>query len=83
MFLSALLHRPRPVRRYRQGRGAGTLVPITGFANTVVSPALEFKAEGYVLGLGAKLFVISGPVIVYGACAAVLYGAIVFVMGLV
>lgn len=56
--------------------GAGTLVPITGFANSVVSPALEFKSEGMILGLGAKLFVISGPVILYGVTASWLYGII-------
>jgi stage V sporulation protein AC len=54
--------------------GAGTLVPITGFANAVVSPALEFKTEGMVLGVGAKLFSISGSVIVYGTTAALVYG---------
>lgn len=54
--------------------GAGTLVPITGFANSVVAPAIEFKSEGYVLGLGAKMFIIAGPVLVYGITAATLYG---------
>ncbi len=58
--------------------GAGTLVPITGFANAVVSPALEFKAEGFVLGLGAKIFVISGPVILYGVAASFIYGLIYY-----
>ena len=58
--------------------GAGTLVPITGFANAVVSPALEFKSEGLILGLGAKLFTIAGPVIVYGVAASVLYGLIYY-----
>ncbi|MBE6807073.1 MAG: SpoVA/SpoVAEb family sporulation membrane protein [Ruminococcaceae bacterium] len=56
--------------------GAGTLVPITGFANAVVSPAIEFKTEGYVLGVGAKMFTIAGPVIVYGTVASVVYGVI-------
>lgn len=56
--------------------GAGTLVPITGFANAVVSPALEFKAEGYVLGVGAKMFIIAGPVIVYGVAASAVAGLI-------
>lgn len=56
--------------------GAGTLVPITGFANSVVAPALEFKSEGYVTGMSAKMFVISGPVIVFGISASVLYGLI-------
>ena len=54
--------------------GAGTLVPITGFANAIASPAIEFKSEGYVLGLGAKMFTIAGPVLVYGITASVLYG---------
>jgi stage V sporulation protein AC len=56
--------------------GAGTLVPITGFANAMVSPALEFKSEGLVMGTGAKLFTIAGPVLVYGISASVLYGLI-------
>jgi stage V sporulation protein AC len=56
--------------------GAGTLVPITGFANSVVAPALEFKTEGYILGTAAKMFIISGPVIVYGISASVIYGVL-------
>lgn len=56
--------------------GAGTLVPITGFANSVVSPALEFKSEGIVTGMAAKMFVIAGPVIVFGISASVIYGLI-------
>ena len=59
--------------------GAGTLVPITGFSNAVVSPAIEFKSEGWVLGLGAKMFVIAGPVIVYGVLASVVYEQIYWV----
>ena len=62
--------------------GGGTLVPITGFANAVVAPAMEFKSEGFVLGLGVKIFTIAGPVIVYGVLASVLYGAIIYVMSL-
>ena len=62
--------------------GAGTLVPITGFSNAVVSPALEFKTEGLVLGLGAKMFVIAGPVIVYGTLASVCYGIILYLIQL-
>jgi stage V sporulation protein AC len=62
--------------------GAGTLVPITGFANAMVSPALEFKSEGLVMGTGAKLFTIAGPVLVYGISASVVYGLILqFVFG--
>ena len=56
--------------------GAGTLVPITGFANAIAAPAVEFKTEGFILGVGAKLFTIAGPVIVYGLSASVLYGFI-------
>ncbi len=56
--------------------GAGSVVPITGFANSIVSPAMEFKREGYVLGLGAKLFSIAGPVLVYGISASVIVGVI-------
>lgn len=56
--------------------GAGTLVPITGFANAVAAPAVEFKTEGFVLGVGAKIFTIAGPVIVYGLAASVVYGLI-------
>lgn len=60
--------------------GAGTLVPITGFANAVSSPAIEFKAEGYVTGLGTKLFIIAGPVIVYGVSASIIYGAVLWIL---
>ncbi len=60
--------------------GAGTAVPITGFANAVVSPAIEFKAEGFVLGVAAKMFTIAGPVIVYGTVTAILYGLVYFVL---
>ncbi len=56
--------------------GAGTLVPITGFANAVAAPAVEFKTEGFILGVGAKMFTIAGPVIVYGVSASVVYGFI-------
>ena len=56
--------------------GAGTLVPITGFANAVAAPAVEFKTEGFILGVGAKMFTIAGPVIVYGTVASVVYGII-------
>ena len=59
--------------------GAGTLVPITGFANAVAAPALEFRTEGFVLGVGAKMFTIAGPVIVYGVSASVVYGLIYWI----
>jgi len=60
--------------------GAGTLVPITGFANSVVAPALEFKTEGFVTGTGAKMFIISGPVIVYGISASMVYGFVLWLI---
>ena len=63
--------------------GGGTLVPITGFANAVVSPAMEFKSEGFVLGLGVKIFTIAGPVIVYGVLASFVYGVIYWAMGMI
>ena len=59
--------------------GAGTLVPITGFANAIAAPAVEFKTEGFVLGVGAKMFTIAGPVIVYGVSASVVYGFIYWI----
>ena len=62
--------------------GAGTLVPITGFANAVSSPAIEFKSEGDIAGLGAKLFIIAGPVIVYGVSASIIYGFVLWILSL-
>ena len=59
--------------------GAGTLVPITGFANSIAAPAIEFRTEGFVLGVGAKMFTIAGPVIVYGVSASVVYGFIYWI----
>lgn len=79
IFLSALLTGLKLYDRIAQVAGAGTLVPITGFANSVVSPALEFKSEGFVLGLGAKMFVIAGPVLVYGVSASIVYGIIYYI----
>ena len=62
--------------------GAGTLVPITGFANAISSAAIEFKTEGFILGVGAKMFTIAGPVIVYGVSASVVYGLIYWILTL-
>lgn len=62
--------------------GAGSIVPITGFANSIVSPAMEFKREGYVLGVGAKMFVIAGPVLVYGITSSVIVGLIYYLMNI-
>ncbi len=63
--------------------GAGTLVPITGFANAIVAPAVEFKTEGFILGVGAKIFTIAGPVIVYGVSASAIYGVIYWICKMV
>ena len=63
--------------------GAGTLVPITGFANSVAAPAVEFQTEGYVLGVGGKMFQIAGPVIVYGVSASVVYGFIYWLWSMI
>ena len=62
--------------------GAGTLVPISGFANAVVSPAIDNKSEGFIMGVGAKMFVVAGPVIVYGIISSVLYGVVYYIVGL-
>ncbi len=63
--------------------GAGTIVPITGFANAVVSPAMEFKTEGFVLGLAVKMFSVAGPVIVFGTTASVIAGAVYWIMDMI
>ncbi len=62
--------------------GAGSIVPITGFANSVVSPAMEFKTEGYIMGTSAKMFVIAGPVIVFGICSSIVVGIIHYILTL-
>ncbi len=76
IFMAALLTGLGLFDKIARKAGAGTLVPITGFANAVVSPAIEFKNEGFVLGVGANMFKIAGPVIVYGTVASVIYGII-------
>ncbi len=78
IFLSALLTALGWYEKLAKHAGAGTLVPITGFANSVAAPALEFKTEGWVLGLGAKIFIISGPVILYGTLTSIVYGLIYY-----
>ncbi len=82
IFLGILLTAIGVYDKIAKHAGAGTLVPITGFANAVSSPAIEFKSEGYVAGLGAKLFIIAGPVIVYGVTASVIYGVIYWIIQL-
>ena len=81
IFLAALFTGLGWFDKLAKHAGAGTLVPITGFANAVVSPALEFRSEGLVMGVGAKLFVIAGPVLVYGISASVLYGLLLVLFG--
>ena len=76
IFLAALLTGLGIFDKLAKRAGAGTLVPITGFANAMVSPALEFKSEGLVMGMSAKMFTIAGPVLVFGISASVLYGVI-------
>ena len=76
IFLSAVLTALSLYGKIAKLAGAGTLVPITGFANSVVSPAMEFRAEGFITGTAVKMFTIAGPVIVYGTVASVVYGMI-------
>jgi len=77
--LSALLTGLSLYDNIAKHAGAGTLVPITGFANSIAAPAVEFKTEGFILGVGAKIFQIAGPVIVYGVSASVVYGIIYWI----
>ena len=78
IFLGAFLTGLGVYDRIGKYAGGGSIVPITGFANSVVSPAMEFKTEGYIYGLAAKMFVISGPIIVFGVVSSVLVGLIYF-----
>ncbi len=80
IFLSALLTACGVYDDLARYAGAGTLVPITGFANSMVSPAMEFKSEGFVMGMGAKLFTIAGPVLTFGITASFLYGIIYYLV---
>ena len=81
ILASALLTGLGQFDKLAKHAGAGTLVPITGFANAMVSPALEFKSEGLVTGTAAKLFVVAGPVLVFGISASVAYGVILILLG--
>lgn len=76
IFIGVLLTALHQYEKLAKHGGAGTLVPITGFANAMSSPAIEFKAEGLITGLAAKMFIIAGPVLVYGTSAAMIYGVI-------
>jgi len=81
VFLGALFTGLNLYNKLARYAGAGTIVPITGFANSIVSPAMEFKREGLVLGLGAKMFTVAGPVLVYGITASVIVGLIYYFLG--
>ncbi len=78
VFLGALLTGLGVYRKIAKYAGAGTIVPITGFANAIVSPAMEFKREGWVLGLAAKMFSVAGPVLVYGINSSIILGIIYY-----
>ena len=81
VLISALLTGTGLYQRLAKHGGAGTLVPITGFANAVASAAVESKTEGFILGVGTKIFTIAGPVILYGTAASVIYGMIYYLLG--
>ena len=76
IFLSAFLTSLNVFNKIGKFAGAGSLVPITGFANSIVSPAMEYKSEGYVMGVGAKMFTVAGPVFVYGISTSILVGIV-------
>lgn len=78
--LSAFLTAINVFNRIGKFAGAGSLIPITGFANSIVSPAMEYKSEGYVMGVGAKMFTVAGPVLVYGISASVILGLIMCII---
>ena len=82
IFLAVLLTALGVFDKIAKFAGAGTLVPITGFANSMSAAAIEFKTEGFIAGVGAKMFIIAGPVLVYGTAASVLYGAVLWALHL-
>lgn len=81
IFLSALATGLNVYNSLARYAGAGTLVPITGFANAVVSPALDFKSEGFITGTAVKMFTIAGPVIAFGTAASIVYGVVLMLLG--
>ena len=83
IFLAALLTALGIFDRIAKYAGAGTLVPVTGFSNAVVSQAIDAKSEGYVLGVGAKIYTVAGPVILFGIASGVLYGVILYIVDMV
>ena len=80
VFIAVLLTGIGVFDRIAKHAGAGTLVPITGFANAVASPAIDSRAEGYILGVGAKIFTVAGPVILFGIASGVVYGVVYFMV---
>ena len=80
MLLSAILTGLNVYNNIGRFGGAGSLIPITGFANAVVSPAIDFKAEGLITGMAAKMFTVAGPVIVFGSLASVVYGVVLMLL---
>jgi len=82
IFLGTLLTGLGVYDRIGKYGGGGSIVPITGFANSVCSPALEFRSEGYIYGMAAKMFIIAGPIIVFGVSASVIVGLIYLIFGL-
>ena len=82
IFLAFIFTALKIYHKIAKFAGAGTLVPITGFANAVISPSMEFKTEGFILGVGANMFKIAGPVIAYGISSGVIYGIICFICNL-
>ena len=83
IFLAALLTAVGVFDRIARYAGAGTLVPITGFSNSITSEAMDSASEGYILGVGAKIFTVAGPVLLYGTAAGVVYGVIFYLSGLI
>lgn len=83
IFIASLLTALGVFDKIARYSGAGTLVPITGFSNAIASQAIDAKSEGAVLGVGAKIFTVAGPVILYGLCAGVVYGVIYYALGLI
>ena len=81
VFISAFLTALNIFNRIGKFAGAGSLIPITGFANSIVSPAMEYKSEGYVMGVGAKLFTVAGPVLVYGISTSIIVGIVYAIFG--
>lgn len=83
VFASAFLTALNVFNKIGKFAGAGSLIPITGFANSIVSPAMEYKSEGYVMGVGAKMFTVAGPVLVYGISTSIIVGLIYLIFNLV